>query len=100
MHSPYFMCHCTEHKLSALQVRKSAENKLNAATQQFITAFIRLRVKTGEQNTLINSSEQFATAKWGYANVLSNKSCQAYKVCGWTGWRRHTPRFARSKLLL
>jgi len=34
----YFMCHYTEYKLSALQVRISEENKLNAATQEFITA--------------------------------------------------------------
>ena len=35
------MFHCTEYKLSALQVRKSEENKLNAATaQQFVTAKI------------------------------------------------------------
>jgi len=34
------MCHCTEYKLSALQVRLLEENKLNAATQQFITAKI------------------------------------------------------------
>jgi len=39
-HSPYFMCHCTEYKLSTLQVRISEENKLNATTQQFITAKI------------------------------------------------------------
>jgi len=37
---PYFMCHCTEYKLSALQVRISEENKLNATTQQFISAKI------------------------------------------------------------
>jgi len=35
---PYFMCHCIQYKLSALQVRLSEENKLNATTQQFITA--------------------------------------------------------------
>ena len=35
---PYFMCLCTEYQLSALQVRISQENKLNASTQQFITA--------------------------------------------------------------
>ena len=41
IHSPYFMCHCTEYKLSALQVRVAEENKLNATTaQQFITAKI------------------------------------------------------------
>jgi len=34
------MCHCTEYKLSELQVRISEENKLNATTQQFITAKI------------------------------------------------------------
>ena len=39
-HPRYFMCHCTEYKLSALQVRISEENKLNATTQQFITAKI------------------------------------------------------------
>jgi len=32
------MCHSTEYKLSALQVRILEENKLNATTQQFITA--------------------------------------------------------------
>ena len=32
------MCLCTEYQLSALQVRISQENKLNASTQQFITA--------------------------------------------------------------
>jgi len=39
-HSPCFLCHCTKYKLSALQVRISEENKLNATTQQFITAKI------------------------------------------------------------
>jgi len=39
-HSPYFMCYCNQYKLSALQVRISEENTLNATTQQFITAKI------------------------------------------------------------
>ena len=34
------MCQCTGYKLSALQVRISEENKLNATTQQIITAKI------------------------------------------------------------
>ena len=34
------MCHCTEYKLSALQVRLSEINKFNATTQQLITAKI------------------------------------------------------------
>jgi len=39
-HSPYFMCQCTEYKLSALRVGISDENKRNPTTQQFITAKI------------------------------------------------------------
>jgi len=34
------MCHCTEYKLLALQVRLSEENTPNATIQQFITAKI------------------------------------------------------------
>jgi len=34
------MCHCTEYELSAVQIRISEENKLNATTQQFTTAKI------------------------------------------------------------
>jgi len=37
---PCFMCHCTECKLSALRIRISEENKLNATIQQLITAKI------------------------------------------------------------
>jgi len=37
---PYFMCHCTEYKLLAFQVRVSEENKLNATTQEYIIAKI------------------------------------------------------------
>ena len=37
-HYLYFLCHCTEYKLSALQVRVSEEKKSNATTQQLITA--------------------------------------------------------------
>jgi len=40
IHSPYFMCHCTEYKLLVLQVRLSEENTLNATTQQSKTAKI------------------------------------------------------------
>jgi len=40
IHSPYFVCQCTEYKLLALQVRISEENTLNATKQQFITAKI------------------------------------------------------------
>ena len=40
IHSPYYICRCTECELSALQVRLSGKNKLNVTTQQFITAKI------------------------------------------------------------
>jgi len=39
-HSPYFMYHCTENKLSMLQARISEETTIIATTQQFITAKI------------------------------------------------------------
>ena len=68
IHSLYFMCHCTEYKLSALQVRLSEKNKLNATTQQFITAKnFRLRVKKGEWNT-----HHYVRAIYNF--VLSNSS--------------------------
>ena len=36
----FYVCHCTEYILSTLQVRISEENKINATTQQLITAKI------------------------------------------------------------
>jgi len=36
--SSYFMCYCTEYRLSVLQAGISEENKFNARTQQLITA--------------------------------------------------------------
>ena len=38
--TPLILCRCTEYKLSAVQVRLLEKNKLNATTQQFITAKI------------------------------------------------------------
>ena len=67
IHSPYFMCHCTEYKLLALQVRISEENTLNPTTQQFITAKISgCALKQGSK-TLITASAQFTTTKWNCA---------------------------------
>ena len=50
-HSPYFMCHCTEYKLLALQVRISEENKLTVAIQEFITAKFGCVLKRGVKHT-------------------------------------------------
>ena len=74
----YFMCQCTEYKLLELQVRLSEENTYTQRYDtQFVTAKnIRRRVKTGEYNTRINSSEQFME-KWSCVNVLSNTSSRA-----------------------
>jgi len=55
------MCHCTEYKLSALQVRLSKKNKLNATTQQFITAKLSgcaLKQGSGTQWTLHQNTLQ------------------------------------------
>jgi len=74
-HSPQFMCHCTEYKLSALQVTISEENKLNATTQQFIIAKISVcALKQGFKHTLITASEQFTTAKSSSADLSLNTS--------------------------
>jgi len=40
VHSPYYICRRTEYELPSLQVRLLGKNKLNATTQQFITAKI------------------------------------------------------------
>jgi len=64
----------TEYKLSELQVRISEENKLNTVHN---CKNIRLRNKTGEWNTFVIASEQFATAKSGCAGVLWHTSSRA-----------------------
>jgi len=90
----YFMCHCTEYKLLALQMRISEENKLNATTQQFITAKISgcaLKQRSKTHSSLHQSNLQLQNEA---ALILSNTSSWALKVCRWTGWRTH--RFARS----
>ena len=94
IHSPYFMSHCTEYKLWALQVRLSEKNTINATTQQFISTKISGCALKQRNETLIPTSEQFTIAKSGCAKVSSNTSSWALKVCSWTGWR--TPWFARS----
>ena len=50
------MCHYTEYKLSALHARLSEENKLNATTQQFITATAKISGCALKQGSEIRSS--------------------------------------------
>ena len=95
IHSPYFMFHCTEYKLSALQVSISEKNKLNATTQQFITAKITdCALKQGSETHSSLRQINWQLQKSGCAKVSSNTSSWTLKVCGWTGWR--TPWFERS----
>jgi len=64
IHSPYFMCRCSEYKHQRFKLGYRRKINSNATTQQFINCKnIRLRVKTGELNTLITTSEQFTTTK-------------------------------------
>jgi len=87
-HSPCFMCHCTESKLSALQVRILEENKLDATTQQFITAKISgCALKQGSEthSSLRQSNSQLQ-------NEAAPMSCRIRAVEGrksvrLAGWR-------------
>jgi len=85
---------CAKYKLSALQVRISEENALNATTQQFITAKISgcaLKQGSKTRSSLRQSNLQLQNEA---ALILSNTSSGLeHKVWGWSGWR--TPPFAR-----
>ena len=95
LHPPHYICRCTEYELSALQVRLSGKNKLNATTQQFITAKITgCALKQGNETHSSLRQRNFATTKSGCTKVSSNTGSWALKVCSWTDWR--TPWFARS----
>jgi len=48
IYSLYLMCHCTEYKLPAFQVRIAEENKINATTAVHNCKNIGLRVTTGK----------------------------------------------------
>jgi len=91
-HSPYFMCHCTEYKLSVLQVSISEENKLNATTQQFITVKISgcaLKQGSKTHSSLRQSNLQLqneaALMSWRIQAVEHRKH-----VAG-MDWLAHTP---------
>ena len=80
IHSPYFMCHCTEYKLLLHHVRLSEENTLNAETQQFITAKISdWALKQGSKThpSLRQRNLQLNYKMRLRYNVLSNTSSRA-----------------------
>jgi len=70
------MCRCktsTEYKLSALQVRQSEKNKLNATTQQVITAKISgCALKQGSKTRSSLHQSNLQLQKSGCAKVSSN----------------------------
>jgi len=83
----YFLHPLPLYELSALQVRLSEKNTQRYDTAVHNSKNFRLRVKTGEWNTLITTSEQFTTTKWGCTKVSLSTGSWALKVCSWTGWR-------------
>ena len=94
---PYFMCHCTEYKLSTLQVRISEENKLNATTQQVITTKISsCALKQGSK-----THSSLRRSNLHLHNEAALMSCRframEHRRCA-TGLADAHPRFARSNL--
>ena len=95
-HYPYFMYHCTEYPLSALQVRILEKNKLKATTQQHITAKVSgCACKPGSKtySSLHQNNSQLQ-------NEAALMSCRIRAVEHRKGAAGHAgaPRFARSNL--
>jgi len=81
-HSPYFMCHCTECKQSTLQVRLSEENKLNATTQQFITATAKI-----SGCALKQGSETHLSLRQSHLSLLNGAALRSCKIRAVENWR-------------
>ena len=79
VHSPYFMCHCTEYRLLAFQVRLSEKNKINATTQQFTIAKISGCVL--KQGSETNSSLRQSSLQ--LQNEAALMSCRIRAVAYW-----------------
>jgi len=101
---PYFMCHCTECKLSALLVTISEENKLNATTQQFLTAKIsdcalKQRSKTRSSLRQSNLQLQNETALMSCRiRAVEHRKCAAELAGAHAGLQyRILPIYARSE---
>jgi len=95
-HSPYFMCYCSEYKLSALQVAISEENELNATTQQFMTAKLPgCTLKQGIKRTH-HCDRAIYNCKMRLSSCLveyEESSIESVRLDWLAAW--HTPRFAR-----
>ena len=88
IHSAYFMCHCTEYKLSALQVRISEENKPSAATQEFITQKFGCVLKKGSKTP--SSLRQSNLKLQNEAALMSGRIQAVERRCA-VDWLEHTP---------
>jgi len=90
LHALYFTCHCTEYKVSALQVRTSEENTLNAATQQFITA--KISGSALEQRSKTHSSLRQCNLQLQNQSPLMSSRIEQSSVEGvLLDWLAHTP---------
>ena len=83
----YFICHCTEYKLSALQVRISDKNTQNTMTQQFITAKISgcvLKQGSKTHSSLCQSNSQPGPSlgfhSRGGAEITRGATCFNYNI--------------------
>ena len=89
-HSPYFMCHCIEYKLSTLQVRISGEDTPNATPLQVISAKISgcaLKQWNKTHSSLRQSNLQLqiqAALMSRPIRVVEHRKCAG-------GWLAHTP---------
>ena len=82
------MCHCNEHKLSALQVRRPKKNTaINTTMEQFMEV---------EHST---TSSQFPSAKIYVCPNVSSNSSRAKKVCTWVWWTPRVNSLELAKLL-
>jgi len=80
IHTPYFMCHCTEYKLSALQVKPSEKNNINVTTQQFITAKI-------SGCTLKQGSETHFSLRQSNLRLQNQAALRSHQIRAVEHWR-------------
>jgi len=85
------LCHCTEYKLSAVQVRISQENTLNPTTQQFISAKISgfaLKQESKPHSSLRQSNLQLQNQ----AALMSRRiGYEQWRIVVRLDWLTHTP---------
>ena len=89
IHSPYFMCLCTEYKLLALQVRLSEENTPNATIQQFVT--VKISGGALKQGSTTHSSIRQSNLQRKNEAALMPCRIRAVEHKGRVDWLANTP---------